>query len=126
MATVTLASVWFNVASDPTDSLTLPTMSSLSVTSSKEGEARRLANGRVRLITRSGGTRRSIAVSVAYATRAEIDWLEDHVGVLVCVRDDRGRKVYGVYYQVQTDEHRGLAEGGPSLSVDEATHSEAV
>lgn len=123
---VILGTVWLNVADDPTDFLSLPTMSSLSVTTEKSSEVRRLANGRLRTITRAGGPRRRVAVSATYVTRAEVEWLEEHVGVLLCVRDDRGRKVFGVYHTVQIDEHRGIEDGGVSLSVDEVTYSEAV
>lgn len=126
MATVNLDSVWLNVAADPTESLSLPTTSGLSVSSAVEGEVRRLANGRTRNITRAGGKRRTVSVAVAYATRAEIEWLEDHIGVLLCARDNRGRKVFGVYHEVEVDEHRGLAEGGASLSLTEVSFSEAV
>lgn len=126
MATVTLGTVWLNLAADPSVYLSLPTMASLSATTAVPGEVRRMANGRMRSVTRAGSAR-GAEVDVENATRAEIDWLEAHVGDLVCVRDDRGRKFFGVYYSVPVEEMLGQpGYGGVSLSLAEVTHSEAV
>lgn len=126
MATVNLESAWLNVASDPADSLSLPTMSSLSVKTEKVGEVRRMANGRTRTVTRGGVAQRRVTVAVAYATRAEIDWIEDHVGVLLCARDNQGRKVFGIYHEVEVDEYQAIEDGRFTLSLSEVTFSEVV
>lgn len=85
-----------------------------------------MANGRLRSVTRTGRTR-SAQVDVENATRAELGWLEEHVGQLVCVRDDRGRKMFAVYYDVPVEEMLGQpGYGGVSLSLTEVTHSEAT
>lgn len=125
MATVTLSTVWLNLASDPTVYLSLPTMASLTIATGQDGEVRRLANGRLRLVKRAGQAR-SASVDIEGATRTEVDWLEDHVGDLVCVRDDRGRKFFGVYMGVDADEIRGNDYANVSLALTEVTHSEVV
>lgn len=126
MTAVTLGTAWLNVASDPSDWVSLPTMSSLSVSTMQAGDVRRLANGRLRSVTRAGQMR-SFDLSVESAPRAEIDWLEDHVGQVVCVRDDRGRKVFALYFAVDVEETRGNADlGGVSVSLTEVSWSEAV
>lgn len=125
MATVTLGTVWLNLAADPTVYLSLPTMSSLSITTGQDGEVRRMANGRLRLIRRAGQAR-SASVDIDGATRTEVDWLEEHVGDLLCVRDDRGRKFFGVYMSVDADEIRANDYANVSLALTEVTHSEAV
>lgn len=125
MATVVLNSVWLNLAADPTVYLWLPTMASLSISTGQDGEVRRLANGRLRLVKRAGQAR-SASVDIEGATRTEVEWLEDHVGDLVCVRDDRGRKFFGVYMSVDADEIRANDYAGVSLALVEVTHSEVA
>lgn len=125
MATVTLGTVWLNLVSDPSVSLTLPTMASLSIATGQDGEVRRLANGRLRLVKRAGQAR-SASVDIEGATRTEVEWLEDHVGDLLCVRDDRGRKFFGAYMGVEADEVRANDYANVSLVLTEVTHSEAV
>lgn len=125
MATVTLGTVWLNLASDPSVSLSLPTMATLTINTGQDGEVRRLANGRLRLVKRAGQAR-SASVDIEGATRTEVEWLEDHVGDLVCVRDDRGRKFFGVYMAVDADEIRANDYANVSLALVEVTHSEVV
>jgi hypothetical protein len=125
MTAVNLKTVWLNLASDPSSSVSPTTMASLSVDKVAPGEVRTLANGRRRVIRRAG-TARSATVSVDAATRAEIEWLEDHVGEVVCVRDDRGRKFFGAYLSVGVDEIRGNNYGNVSIALTEVTYSEAV
>lgn len=125
MATVTLTTVWLNLALDPTVYVSLPTLDGLSVERAQDGEVRVLANGRRRLVRRAG-VGRSASLEVRAATRAEVDWLEDHVGDLVCVRDDRGRKFFGAYLVVEADEIRGNDFADVTLALSEVSHSEAV
>lgn len=125
MATVTLGTVWLNLAADPSDYISLPTMSSLSVSTSQPGEVRRLANGRLRVV-RQAGQARGASVDADGVTEAEVDWLESHVGEVVCIRDDRGRKFFGVYLGVDVEEIRASVYANVSLSLTNVTHSEAV
>lgn len=125
MVTVSLKTVWLNLAADPSDYVSLPTMSALSVNTEQPGEVRRMANGRLRLVKRAGQAR-SASVDIEGATRTEVEWLEDHVGDLVCVRDDRGRKFFGVYMSVDADEIRANDYAGVSLALVEVTHSEVA
>lgn len=125
MVTVTLTTAWLNLAADPAVYVSLPTLDGLSVEKAQDGEVRALSNGRRRVVRRAG-VGRTASLEVRAATRAEVDWLEEHVGDLVCVRDDRGRKFFGVYLVVAADEIRGNDYADVSLSLSEVTHSEAV
>lgn len=126
MATVDLRTLWLNLASDPSQAASFPYMSALTWTKEQPGEVRRYANGRLRVVRRAGKPK-SADVALPGCDRAQVDWLEEHVGRVVCVRDDRGRKVFGVYLAVAVTElslPRGRAD--VSLSLAEVTYSEVV
>lgn len=84
-----------------------------------------MANGRLRAVSRSG-TARAYELQLELCTRTQIAWLETYVGQLVCVRDDRGRKIYCTYFAVPVTENIARADfGDVTLSLDETTFSEA-
>lgn len=126
MASVDLGCVFLNLASDPSDFQSFPLMSSLKVSTTQPGEVRKMANGRLRMV-RQAGKPRTLSVDLPHCTRAQLDWLEEHVGDLMCVRDDRGRKFYAVYLTTDVDETPyDTDDGGTSLSMSEVSFSEAV
>lgn len=101
-------------------------MSALNVTTNQPGEVRQLASGRARLVLKAGGVKRSIAASLPLLDRTDVEWLEARAGILVCVRDDRGRKIWATFLTVPVDENQGLATADVSLSLAEVSHSEIV
>lgn len=126
MAIVTLYTVWLNSITEPSDYATFPTMSALKISPSKDGKVRRLANGRLRAVTHEG-IARTAALTLPYCDRDQVTWLEDHVAELVCVRDDRGRKLFGMYFSVNLDEARYSTEFcNASVTLNEVTHSEGL
>lgn len=125
MASIDLTTVWINDWSSVADVQSFPLMSRLSVETSTPGKVQTYANGRLRYIgspTRS----RSWSIDLQACTRDQVSWLEDHAGRIVCARDDRGRKVFGVFVSVPADEHQYDDETDVSLSLAEVTVSEAV
>lgn len=125
-AEVALTTVWLNLASDLMDYQTFPFMSRLEVNTKRPGEARLNANGRTRLIRKTSNNR-TFSLDLPACTRAQIDWLELHAGQLMLVRDDRGRKVWCVYFEAPAAEMSGDTDHGDvSLSLVEITYSEAV
>lgn len=128
-ASVSLVTVWLNLASEPSISQSFPSMSKLEVNTKRPGEARLNANGRTRLI-RKPAKARTFALSLPICTRAQIDWLELYAGELVLVRDDRGRKVWCTYFDAPIDEaqvnDQGERLGDVTLALVEITHSEVV
>lgn len=126
MASVTLDTVWINLASDPSDYRSFPLMSALNVTPTQPGEVRQLASGRARLVLKAGGVKHTISASLPLLDRTDVEWLEARAGQIVCVRDDRGRKVWAAYLSSPTDENQGLATADVSLSLTEVTHTDVV
>ncbi|MDI1290916.1 MAG: hypothetical protein PSX37_13325 [bacterium] len=126
MTSVTLRTVWINTAASPSDFRSFQLMSSLTVATVQPGEVRQLASGRSRLVLKAGGVKRTIAAELPLLDRSDVQWLEDHVGVLVCVRDDRGRKVWGSFLTVPVDESATLTTADVSLAVIEVTHDESA
>lgn len=124
--TPALRTVWLNVASNQQDRMSFPNMSALSVAKVKPGEVRRMVGGRDRLFTHEG-MQRAVSATFPGCTREQVDWLEDHVGDLLCVRDDRGRKLYAAYSQVEVDElSTTTAYAHCSVALGEVTHTEVV
>ncbi len=126
MTTVNLGAVWLNKASDLTDAQAFNNVIVLKVAKAKDGSVRALANGRLRIVTTS--TEQQVyELTLELCTRTQITWLEDRVGVLMCLRDDRGRKVYGTYFQVTADENVARSDyTNATLTFYESTHSEVV
>lgn len=126
MSTVNLGAVWLNKASNLTDSQRFDNVTGLQAIKANDGDVRALANGRLRMVTTTT-LQRQYALTLELATRTQIDWLEAHVGELLCARDDRGRKVYGTYFEVSVDEVIERSDyGNVSLRFTEVTHSEVV
>lgn len=126
MASVTLTTIWINVAATPSDYRSFDLMSELNVTTVQPGEVRQLASGRARLVLRAGGVKRTISASLPLTDRVDVEWLEARAGRLVCVRDDRGRKIWATYLSVTVDENQGLATADVSLSLAEVTFDETA
>ena len=126
MASIQLSTVWINLASDPSDYQSFSMLSALRVTKDKPGSVNRYASGRRRLIL-GAGTDYSIALTLPQLTRAQIVWLDLHVGDVVLVRDNRGRKIWCTYFSLPIDEDFSDIEyGDGSLSLQEITYSEVV
>lgn len=125
MVAVALATLWLNDTADLTDCRSFPFMSKLSATPQTPGEVRLYANGRRRAINRAGA-QQQLAVTLPTCDRDLVTWIEAHAGRLLLVRDDRGRKFYGTYYNPTIDEHAYDENADVSISLIEITHSEAV
>ena len=126
MTAITLATVWMNVAADPSDYRAFPLMSALNVTAAKRGEVRPMASGRTRLVLRAGSAKKGISVTLPELERTDVEWLEERVGQLLCVRDDRGRKVWATYLTHSAEENRGRSTGNVTLTLSEVSHEEVV
>lgn len=118
--------VWISLASDLTDVQSFQNTTMLKVTTEQDGAVRRLANGRLRAVL--GATKpHTWELNFELCSRTQISWLQDRVGQLVCVRDDRGRKVYGTYFAVPVTENVARSEyGDATITLTETTHDEGV
>lgn len=120
-----LRCVWLNDLLAPSDVMAWPLMSSLSVTPTMTGEIRSYAGGVDVAIVRVG-KRSPVKVNLPHCTRTQLAWLEAHLGRTVCIRDDRGRRLFGVYFAVPAAENRHNLEASVDLDITQVTVAEAV
>lgn len=126
MATVTLDTLWLNLVSDLSQCWSFPLMSGLQSQPASNVTSRQYAGGNTRMVTVKG--RQSVLpvtlLALDAADRQTIEF--DLLGVLLCVRDDRGRKFYGYYTNPQVTEHQYDDECDVTVTFTEVTYSEAV
>lgn len=125
MATVSLVTLWLNDAEDLSDVLATDALSTLTLAPQTQGAVRLYANGRTRSITRAGKSQNA-TIKILNCARADVQWVEDHAGRLLLVRDPLGRKFYGVYYVPTITERPFELTADIALELTEVTHSEAV
>lgn len=125
MSTVTLATIVLNDAADPADVLVLNRMTKYRRQPAKGGRVQPVAGGGRRAIV-SAGQHQTWTVSISKAPRAAVDWIEAHVGRVVCIRDDSGQKLFGVYLAADVEEVPYPRTASVDLELTEVTWSEAV
>jgi hypothetical protein len=125
VASVVLNTVWLNDALNPSDYASFPLMAALNVTTSQSGEVRQYAGGRTRLVLKAG-TPRNISLDLPELDRAQVAWLESHVGKLVLVRDDRGRKIWAAYITAGIDEAQGHKTASAGIGLTEVSYTEVL
>lgn len=125
MAVVNLDTVLLAAQSDLSVLLELE-VSSLDEQDAQPGQVRTYANGRRRSVTRAGISRTINLTFDVVADRASLDLLRSWRGQVVLFRDPRGRKVWGVFYEIEIDENVAVDIAEVSLSLTELTVSEAV
>lgn len=125
MTAIVLCTLWLNSADDPTDVMAFPYLSSLASTPQQNVQLQPFAQGRIRAII-TPGTAQQVAVDLAACSGDQRAWLDDHAAALLCVRDDRGRKFYGMYVAPATAEHQYNSDSEVSVTINEVTFSEAV
>jgi len=124
-ASVTLTTVWINLASSPSNYQSFPLMSGLEVDTNQPGEVRTYAGGRLRLVT-TAGVARTATLTLPECSRDQINWLQTYVGQTVLVRDDRGRKIWGTFLQPKVNENQYAQTGDVTVVINEITYTEAV
>ena len=126
MTGVAFNAVLLNSAANPSDFISLPNASQLNVSNDVNGQVRAMASGSLRAVTVAGRPR-TFTLTFPLSARAAITWVEQHIAQTVCVRDDRGRKVYGVYFSTPIAEQIfSSSYGDIALTITEVTFSEAV
>lgn len=125
MAAIAFPALILSDADDPSDAMVFPTASSLVSGVRGRSDVRAYANGRSRLIRRAGQSRLT-TVALPLLDRTQVLWLEAHADQLVLMRDQMGRKFYGVYSGAMFEERGYVDEADSSLTVTEVSYSEAV
>lgn len=125
MSMIQLSTVVLNDADDPADVLVLSRLSKYRRRPSQDGRVVRVAGGGFRAIGTVG--RRDVwELEITKAPLATTDWIEAHVGRVVCVRDDQGRKFFAVYWTADVDELKEPRSGSVRLALELVTWTEAV
>jgi hypothetical protein len=124
MASVDLAYTWVNLLSTG-ESVKGYTARGRSHDRAGDGETRRMAGGRFRAIG-TLGTRRSQQFAIRDLSLADVDTLESWIGQTVVIRDNRGRRMFGVYWSVPTSDRMDPNYYDVALSVTEVTYEEGT
>lgn len=122
---IALTSLSLNVASDPSNYRIFPSMSALDPTLNLAGEFRPYAGGRIRMILRDGRGE-VFSVTLPDLDLDTIAWLKSNAGKTMCLRDDRGSKVFVGYLSVPVKHNSADKTGDVSLNLNEVTYSEVV
>ncbi len=126
MAVVNLNKVWLNVALDKTDKMSFQNVREFKFTRVKDGDIRAMANGRLRAVMRAATTR-TWEFKFELCTVAQRDWLLNRTGTLMCLRDDRRRRMFGTYFVTETDENTFRNDYSDIVIVfKQTTYNEAV
>lgn len=94
-AAVSLQATWLNDALNPADVVALYA-TDLTDTPDTGGAVRTYAGGRRRYVAGEGVTRR-YTLTLTLVTAAQLQWIEDHVGRVVCLRDFTGMRRWVTY-----------------------------
>lgn len=126
-ATLQLCAIWMNDATEPADLCNFRyAEDSFGLTVTPRAEVRQLANRR-RVVRRGTRTYTAIGLSLISCTPTQIQWLVDHVGEIICVRDHVGTKVYGTYLELPREVlTRVRDKANVKLTIEQITFSEAL
>lgn len=124
MASVTLDRLYVHLASNHDDYIRI-WLESEKERTSKDGEVREYAGGRMRSVVRVG-RRQTLAVTHEQMARADVDKLRGYLGKLLLVREPRGRKLWAVFHDIDIDEIAPVDLVNVTLTFHEVTHDEAV
>lgn len=72
------------------------------------------------------GKQRNARVTLGFCTDVQAGWLKDHQGVLICYRDPRGEKFYGIYAEAGFAPRRMPDSWQITLSVAQVTVNEGI
>lgn len=123
MASISLSGVWLAQESDLATTIELDRAITVDASAYKQGEFRRYAGGRTRLVTRTGDSQ-SVNVTAQYVTKANRATLDSWAGSLMLYRDGRGRLFFGSFLGLATSEVPGYQDlCNVSFTFDEVTHS---
>ena len=124
MATLILDRVWVNRL-DSGQAVSAQSGTDRARSHAMDGEVRTYAGGRQRAYT-TVGERGQFEVTLRMVSQATIDVLRSWIGVPVQVRDARGQRFVGIYFEVPVSELRSAAFYDVRLSVRTLTVAEGV
>ena len=136
MASVTLTTLWLNVASDLSDYMSFPQMNALTdapmvpwsgSTSSTSGQVRLYADGTLRAVVQPG-YQKSVTVTLYGCTPAQVAWLDlqNQGNVTLLARDDVGRRFYCSFYTYSAVRHPYDANADVTLTLLQMSGTDQV
>ncbi len=124
MASVSLDRVFLSLASDPSQVVAAFSSDAADV-QEKPGEVRRMANGRLRVVSRAG-TARTIGRTLRTLPPADVETVRSWAGSVVLFRDVMGRKVFGAYFVIDVMDAKDRSGQDVKLELSQVSFSEAV
>lgn len=124
MAAVALDRAFLSLASAPSRYVAAFTTDRAEVQSAP-GEVRRMANGRLRVVSRAGSAR-TIDATLMLLPPADVETVRSWLGSVVLFRDAWGRKVYGAFFEIDVIDSKDRTVQDVKLSLSEVSFSEAV
>lgn len=127
MATVTLDRLWIHVATDVTDLSVYERFYTSDWGNSRAmpGEVRRYSSGRLRPVTRVGKAR-TFKRTLRNVTEAQLELLDEWMGLDLMVRDHHHRIMFGTYFDFGEADYKDGAGYDVPLTFQEITVSVAV
>jgi hypothetical protein len=92
---------------------------------SVDGDVRRYASGRLRVIVREG-VARGISAQLVNLTDTQVGWLEDRLGDIVMVRDHEGRKMFAAFLSMAVADVRDRSGHDVTVQFRQVTRAEEV
>lgn len=123
-----LCAVWLNAAADLADVEAFRRLGGdqLAATASVRAEVRQLV-GRRRVVVTDAAIYEQFSLTLETVTADQLDWLNSHVGQILCLRDPYGSKLYVIYTEAPREVPTGYPERtSVKLTLEQVTHSEAV
>lgn len=124
MASVKLARTWVNLVSTG-EAVSAYTGRGRSRSTSKDGDVRKLAGGRYRGVS-SRGTKRTQAFMLRDVSPFDITTLEQWIDQTVLIRDNRGRRMFGIFYAVEYSDKMNPQYYDVTLNITEVSFEEGV
>ena len=124
MATLTLTKVWVNRL-DTGEAVSAQSTPERSRSHGLAGEVRTYAGGRQRAIA-VAGEQGQFNVVLRFVSLTTVDTLRSWIGIPVQIRDHRGQRFFGVFFDVPVTEHRSPADYDVTLSLRVVSVAEGV
>lgn len=121
MTSITLRDVWLQSAADSTDGLSFPAHSVSLTKTLNRAQVRTYAGGRRRLV-KGTGVATTFNLRLPAVSAAELEWINEHEGQIIVVRDTKGRVIVGAYLIVPVTD-RVTTASDTEIVIEELTHS---
>ncbi len=122
MAMLTLDKLWINLL-DTGSAISCYSSRSKTLTKSMSGDVRQYAGGRQRAVA-SKGVKGSFSFTLEDVSQAQIDTLTSWIGQTVVIRDVRGRRFFGVYFDLGISDRASREHYVVTLVLNEVTYTE--